>query len=370
MPSQPADIEGTSKPGKPFIVPIFLPHAGCPHRCIFCNQHAVSELPAGPTDLEPERVRGQIDRFLRYKGRGRSAVQVAYFGGNFLGIQKGRLSLLLALAEEYVARGDVDGIRFSTRPDTVDEQRMEILDAYSVDTVELGVQSMNDAVLARSLRGHTAADTEKAFQQLKTRGYEVGLQMMVGLPGENLRRLSETARRICGLKPDFVRIYPTLVLKNSLLAGMYRRKRYTPLSTEECVQRLKALYLVFLKNDIPVVRMGLQASIGFESSGDILAGPYHPSMGHMVHAALFLEMAERLLSMSPAPIREATFIVHRQSVSKLQGLRKANVEKLLLDYNLQNLRLEPRDSFPRDGIALAEGAAMTYRDLTIEVLKE
>ena len=218
---------------RPFIIPIFIPHAGCPHQCVFCNQ--VSITGAKQKMATPAELRFQIHEFLKYKKENRKPVQIAFFGGNFLGLKSEKIKSLLDSAAEFVRDGQVDGIRFSTRPDTINQQSLDIIKDYPVSTVELGVQSMDDQVLALAGRGHSASDTVRAVEQLKERHFSIGLQMMVGLPGDDEAGALTTAQRIADLGPDFVRIYPTLVVANSRLAGWYKNGDYAPLSLEEGV---------------------------------------------------------------------------------------------------------------------------------------
>ena len=222
---------------RPFIIPIFIPHAGCPHRCVFCNQVSITgkkQKMATRTEL-----RLQIREFLTYKKENRKPVQIAFFGGNFLGLKSEEIKSLLEPAAEFVRDGQVDGIRFSTRPDTVNVKSLEAIKDYPVSTVELGVQSMDDRVLAMAGRGHSASDTVRAVEHLKERHISIGLQMMVGLPGDDDAGALTTAQRIADLGPDFVRIYPTLVVANSRLAGWYQSGGYAPLSLEEGVSLVK-----------------------------------------------------------------------------------------------------------------------------------
>lgn len=347
---------------KPLIVPVFLPHAGCPHRCIFCNQNAITRAPSGlPSESELESAIGQ---FLSYTFKRHSTIQIAFFGGNFLGLDIAVAEAFLRLAQRFVQDGRVDSIRFSTRPDTIDRKRLNVLAGYSVRTVELGVQSMVDDVLRQSRRGHTAAQTVAAVKLLKAEGYAVGLQMMVGLPGDTGDRALETAHRLVDLQPDFVRIYPTVVLKGSRLAEWYRAGRFTPLSLESAVELVKAIYVIFYRHDIPVVRMGLQAADDMTEKDVVLAGPYHPAFGHLVHAALFLEMARGLLSQREDRAATVTLKAHPRSISKMKGLKLSNVEALRRQFNLRTLTIEPDPTLPTDGLRLHDAqTGVTYRHL-------
>jgi histone acetyltransferase (RNA polymerase elongator complex component) len=347
---------------KPFVVPVFLPHAGCPHRCVFCNQNAITHAPSG-LPSEPE-IESAIVRFLSYTRKRPPSAQIAFFGGNFLGLDPGAVAAFLRLAQRFVQAGRADGIRFSTRPDTIDRKRLDALSGYSVRTVELGAQSMDDDVLTRSQRGHTAAQTAAAVKLLKADGYAVGLQMMTGLPGDTGDRAQATAHRLVDLQPDFVRIYPTVVLRKSLLAEWYRTGRFAPLSLEDSVELVKALYLIFYRHGIPVVRMGLQAECNLTAGKEVLAGPCHPAFGHMVHAALFQEMAERLLTQRSPHSAAVTLKVHPRSISKMKGLKRANVDALSRKFNLCDLSVEPDPSLPEDGLRIKGGeTVVTYRQL-------
>ena len=246
-------IQNSESSVRPFIIPVFLPHMGCPHRCAFCNQAAITHSKQNKFPLE--RIDKYIDTFLNYSGKQRMPVQLAFYGGNFLGLKPDYIKSLLVTASQFVTAGRIDNIRFSTRPDTVDQQRLDLISDAPVLTVELGVQSMDDRVLALSKRGHKSSDTEKAVELLKKRGYEIGLQMMVGLPGDDKYKTFATGRRIAKLSPDFVRIYPAVVLENSLLAKWYRQGNYVPWSLGFCVSIVKELYLFFRKKNIPVIRM-------------------------------------------------------------------------------------------------------------------
>jgi histone acetyltransferase (RNA polymerase elongator complex component) len=311
---------------RPFIIPIFLPHAGCPHRCVFCNQ--VSITGSEPGAAAADQIRSRIREFLAFKRERRHPVQISFFGGNFLGLSTEAIQHHLALAAEFVRRGDVDSIRFSTRPDTINRQHLDIISDYPVATVELGVQSMIDRVLDLARRGHRAADTVRAVEQLKARGYDIGLQMMVGLPGDDATLSQATARQIAGLRPDFVRIYPTLVVKDSRLAQWYADGIYSPLPLEAAVTQVKRLYLYFSNNNIRIIRMGLQASEELADGSTVLAGPYHPSFGHLVYSEIFLDAACRVLNTVAAAGPNLSIFVNPRRISTMRGLKNSNIERL------------------------------------------
>ncbi len=333
---------------KPLVIPIFIPHLGCPHQCLFCNQRTVT----GAATVMPDAgdIRSTVEKYLRYKGPGRSHSEISFYGGNFLGLSAKQTDRLLTDVAPFVAEGSVDGIRFSTRPDTIDRSRLDRIRDWPVITVELGVQSMDDTVLAASERGHTAGDTLKASTLLKRRGYRIGIQMMIGLPGDTPAASLSTARAIIGLAPDFVRIYPTLVLADSPLADLYAQGRYTPLSMEACVSQLKTLYRLFAAHGISVIRMGLQASSELSDPSVVLAGPYHPALGHMVLSDMMLDAAGQALSAKKSHGRDAMFTVHPVNYSRLQGHRKQNLDKLKQRFAIGRVHVRTDAGLPEDAV--------------------
>ncbi len=323
--------------GQPFIIPIFLPHMGCPHQCIFCNQRAITGQSAQTPSAD--QIQQAVRRFLNYGKKRPSTTQISFFGGNFLGLEKETIRSLLGAAMPFVQAKEVDSIRFSTRPDTINPESLSLLEGFPVSTVELGVQSMNDHVLDTAGRGHRASDTIVAAGLLKNRGYQMGLQMMVGLPGDDDDGAMETARRIVELAPDFVRIYPTLVLEGSQLARQFREDRYHPMALAACVTLVKRLLLYFNTHHIPVVRMGLQASDGLTRAGGFVAGPYHPAFGHLVHSEIVLcAISSELDRMEKRP-DPLTIFVHPSMVSRVQGLRKQNIDRLKHSFALKKIVL-------------------------------
>jgi len=261
---------------------------------------------------------------------------------------------LLADTADYVKTGRVNSIRFSTRPDTIDHPRLDLIKNFPVKTIELGVQSMDERVLSATKRGHSASDTEKAIQRLRELNYDVGAQLMVGLPGDTPERLIASAQRVARLKPDFIRIYPTVVLAGSPLAARYRNGEYVPLSLDEAVSRVKDLYLLFKSKNIRVIRMGLQATHDLENGSIILAGPYHPAFGHLVYSEVFLDMAIAELESSNSTGQTIRLHVHPRSVSKMSGLKNSNIRKLRGNFHLQSVEIVPDDSLKEDQILFCD----------------
>ena len=318
---------------------------------MFCNQRAITGSAAQFPSAD--RIQNEVSRFLTYGKRDVSTTQISFFGGNFLGLEPATIVSLLQTVMPFIQAQSVTGIRFSTRPDTVNEKTLALLTGFPVQTVELGVQSMNDDVLAASSRGHRSSDTIRAVALLKSSGYRVGLQMMVGLPGDDDQGALESARRIAALSPDFVRIYPTVVLKGSPMASWYRSGRYTPMQLSVCVTLVKHIYLYFKSLHIPVVRMGLQAADGLAPDKALLAGPFHPAFGHMVHCEIALDAVMAAVREMVHPPDPLTITTHPSMVSRVQGMKRKNIEALKRTLCVKTVNLVQDETLPNDRLRVA-----------------
>jgi histone acetyltransferase (RNA polymerase elongator complex component) len=334
----------------PLVIPIFIPHEGCPHRCIFCNQQQISGAVAPP--VGGDEVAATIRTWLaRARPERRGRVQVALYGGSFTALPLERQRELLAAVQPFRHQGLVAEIRLSTRPDALDDERLDLLTEYGVSIIELGVQSLDDTVLRRAGRGHGRAEVERAAALIRRRGFRLGMQLMLGLPGERFRSLRQTVAQVVRLRPEFVRIYPVLVLRGSGLETMYHRGGYRPLSLGRAVVLAAFLKKRFDDQGIGVVRMGLQPTPELEQA--LVAGPYHPAFGELVQARLMLRQTRRLLTgaSASAPV---TLVIAARDQSIFRGLRSANMERLrqlgLLDRFV--LRIDPEQ--PRQTIRCVE----------------
>jgi len=331
----------------PLIVPVFMPHAGCPHRCVFCDQRSVTGKPPAIPDAK------HIDRAMEIYANEPNdrPVQIAFYGGNFLGLPKNTIRSLLAAATRFVAAGRADGIRFSTRPDTISDERLALMGNYPVSIVEIGAQSMSDRVLAQSRRGHLACDTIQAVERLDAFGYQTGVQMMIGLPGDDIKTVLCTGRKIAALAPAFVRIYPTIVLAGSPLGRLYAKGQYHPLDLAAAVDLTKQLLVLFHGYHIPVIRMGLQASAELDTGSSVMAGPYHPAFGHLVYDALFFDAVMTGLGTDP-PGDAIDIFVHSRNISKMRGLSNRNIQQLTDHFHPRRITVGTDDSIDLDSVVV------------------
>ena len=305
-----------------FVIPIFIPHEGCPHCCLFCNQHRISGQRGSP--VSAAEVRRQIQTWLDRRQNKQDRAQVAFYGGSFTALPRARQEELLLAAAPFLKTGQVQSLRLSTRPDCMDAEQAAFLKAHHVATVELGVQSMNDKVLAAARRGHNAADTEQATAVLQQAGLETGIQLLLGLPGDSRTSLRRTVEQVIALRPDFVRLYPLLVLRTSRLAELYRQGQYQPLSLAKAVLLAAFMQERFEQAGIRTVRMGLQAGPELEDS--LLAGPWHPAFGELVKSRLMLKQTRKLLAQAKG--EHICLRISSRDQSVFRGLKSANIDRL------------------------------------------
>ena len=277
------------------VIPIFIPQKACPFRCAYCNQFAI----AGQDHiLSPEEVDGIIQQHLATIPEG-SHIRIAFFGGSFTGMSIEEQNQYMDIAFPYVKNGTVDGIQLSTRPDYITPEILENLLRYGVSLIELGAQSLDDEVLQAAYRGHTVQQVQEASAMIRQHGFELGLQMMIGLPGDTKEKSLHTAQLIADFGATCTRIYPTLVVPHTRLATDYAEGRYQPLALEEAVDWCKDLYLFFQEKDITVLRMGLHPSEGLLSGSGYLAGPFHVSFKELVMSAIWHDRILELLQGNP-----------------------------------------------------------------------
>ena len=313
------------------IIPVFVPHLGCKHQCVFCDQKQISgrAAPAGPETVQQVLSSAQAST---------GGAELAFYGGSFTAVPRERQRQLLEAAQPYLASGLLSSIRVSTRPDCVDPEALDLLAAYRVETVELGAQSMDEAVLRASGRGHGPEDTRNAASLLRERGFRVILQMMTGLPGADDLSDLRTAESLAALEPDGVRIYPTVVLRDTPLAELWRRGLYRARTVEQAVETCAPIAALFLRAGIPIIRLGLNPDRELESRG-VLAGAYHPALGELVYARLYRQRAEeRIAAMSPRPER-LTILVSPDAVSRMTGQHRENLTYLQGRFGLAGIRV-------------------------------
>ena len=300
------------------IIPIFIPHEGCPNDCAFCNQRTISGKSSAPN---LEQTRNVIEQHL--EGGRKKADQIAFFGGSFTGINLEKQNEYLSLASEYIKKGLADSIRISTRPDYIDEDTVKRLVSFGVKNIELGAQSLDEGVLRASNRGHNSCDVERASEIILKNEAVLGLQMMTGLPTDNFEKCMHTARRFKELGAEESRIYPTVVLRGTTLAKMYENGEYLPQSVEEAVEISAKVYRFFKASGITVLRIGLPDSSNLREN--YIAGAYHPSMGELVMSRDIRNQIEESLSgKSEAEIR-----VNPKFLSKVNGNKRCNIEYFL-----------------------------------------
>ena len=339
----------SKKVKKHLIIPIFIPHQGCPHRCIFCQQKTITNL--SETRTTPNDIRNTIELAIKSKHvLNQKPKEVAFYGGTFTSLPTASMTKMLGAVRPFIEKDIIQSIRLSTRPDSIGEDKLDILGSFAVSTVELGVQSMDNMVLLLSNRGHTSLDTINAVKALKKGGFKVGIQLMPGLPGDSKEVFMDTIDRVIGLKPDIARLYPTLVIKGSKLAQWYREGKYTPIGLKDTVNLCKEACMRLESSGIPVIRIGLMSSPSLLKKGEIIAGPWHPSLGFLVRSAIHLERVRPYIP-TMGEAKNIVLLAPKEEIPLIMGHKKTGIRHIENITGGMIKDIMPDDSIPAGEVA-------------------
>lgn len=326
---------------KHYIIPVFVPHFGCPHDCVFCNQKKITGL---STNVRAEEVENIILTHLEYF-RKDSFIEVAFYGGSFTAIDLNTQKELLKIPYEYKKKGIIDEIRLSTRPDAIDDEILSNLKDYGVNTIELGVQSLDLEVLEQSDRGHSVDDVYNAVKLIRQYDFKLGLQMMLGLPGDSFQKSLRTCMDFINIDPDCVRIYPTLVIKDTYLERLCIEGIYKPLTLEEAVAQSTLFLILFYLKDIDVIRVGLQPTENIQLGKDVIAGPFHPAFRQLVEANIYKVLFDSYFSEHDILKEKEELIIeaHRSKISLISGQHSVNTKYLKEKYRFSKIKLYEKE---------------------------
>lgn len=315
-------------------IPLFVVHMGCPNQCVFCDQRLIS----GISSFCVDDARREIEATLA-AAPADAEIEIAFFGGSFTGIDRALMIRLLDMAREYTADSRVRGIRFSTRPDYISEEILGILAQYPITMAELGVQSLSDSVLEICRRGHSAADTERAFALLRGAGIPVGAQMMIGLPGASAADESACAEMCCRMGAAAYRVYPTVVFRGTELDRMRRDGAYTPLTVEEAAARMARVMEIFDSHGVRCLRAGLCDAENLHDPASYAAGPNHPAIGEIARGEIFYARMRAALDGCAVQGRNVRFFVPRGAASHAAGHSRRNILRILAEYGIKSAKI-------------------------------
>lgn len=316
------------------IIPIFIPHLGCPNDCVFCNQRAITARITAPSS---NAVKSQIEEWLTTLGDVET-VEIAFYGGSFTGLSIPEQNIYLDIAKDYLDKGLIDGVHLSTRPDYINEEILDNLKEHGVKTIELGVQSFDDKVLEASNRGHSAESVYKACELIKSYGFSLGIQLMIGLPGDSLESCIYSAREAAALKPELARLYPTIVLNDTELLNMYNRGEYAALSREEAIKRTKEMYRILDEAGIYIMRVGLKSTDVIGDGGAINGGTYHPAFRQLVEGEIMKDLIEEAIMKLPEDSGKIDVFSSPKWYSNMLGNRGCNREYFAQKYPEFNIK--------------------------------
>lgn len=325
---------------KQYIIPIFVPHLGCPNDCTFCNQTKIS---GQQKQVTANDVRDIIDYYLNSFKEKNIEKEVAFFGGSFTGIDVEKQEELLSAAYDYIKEKKIDSIRISTRPDYIDKQTLKRLKKYKVKTIELGCQSSNDFVLKKAKRGHTFEDIKKASKMIRWHRFQLGHQMMIGMQDSNELDDLNTAKDLAKLKPKMVRIYPVLVIKGTELEKEMQEGNYEPLDLEKAIERCKEITYLFNSKKIKVIRIGLQTTDTIcspeKEGSEVVAGPYHEAFRQLVESSIYYDIIVNKIKNVNMTVKEVEIRVNPQDINNVIGYKRENIQKLKDAYDV-DVRIE------------------------------
>lgn len=307
------------------IIPVFVPHVGCPNDCVFCNQKKITGK--GTVSASGKYVEDIVEEYRKTIHED-TYTELAFFGGSFTAIDINLQEELLKVGKHYKDMGVVDSIRCSTRPDAISEDILALQKKYGMDIIELGIQSLDDYVLKKSNRGHTRKDSENASRLIKEHGFVLGHQIMPGLPGSTREKDLKTCLDSIAMKPDMVRIYPTLTIRDTELLNMYEIGCYKPLTLEEAVEITSLIYSHYAANNINVIRIGLQNTDTINQEEDVAAGPFHPAFRQLVEERIYLYAIAGLLKNRDLKDKHIIIEANDKLISFIAGQRKSNINKL------------------------------------------
>ena len=324
---------------KHYTIPVFLPELACPNRCVFCNQYSIATKQQVPSkEIVIQTIKQHLQNFIQSE----RSVELAFFGGNFTGLPQSMQRDYLALVQPFLESNQIQAIRISTRPDFIDVERLNILKSYGVKRIELGMQSSDAQVLALSGRGHSVEDTEKSSKLILNEGFTLGLQMMIGLPGDSVKKSQKTAIDIIRLGAHETRIYPCVVIQHTELEKLYHSGTYTPLSLDEAVSQTAVLHKMFEKATVKVLRMGLHASEDLNGSA-FVAGPYHINFAEMVFSH---QWRKRFENTKIPQTKQLQIAVHPSQRTHAIGYKAEN-KKFLLQF-AENIRFTNDSSLAKN----------------------
>ena len=319
-----------TSPTRHFTIPLFIPMQGCPFACVFCNQRNITGQHYNPSDAD---IADKIKKHLLTIPKQNCIIEVGFFGGSFTGLPLQQQKHYLSMVQPWLKNGMIHGIRLSTRPDYINHEILEVLKDYGVSTIELGAQSLDDEVLKIAGRGHTSKHVREAAAMVKAYGFSLGLQMMLGLPGDTIEKSVFTAKEIIAMGADSTRIYPTLVVRNTILETSYLKGEFRPLSLNEAIDWCSAIVPLFEEANVKILRVGLHPGEGFLHGTDLVAGPFHVAFGEMVRAEIWKKL---LVQIPENPSAAITVFVNPKQINVAVGHGQSN--RKFLEKNFRNIR--------------------------------
>jgi histone acetyltransferase (RNA polymerase elongator complex component) len=330
-----------------YIIPIFVPHQGCPHNCVFCNQNTIT---GSQNRVDSKFVRDTVEEYLKTINNNNAVIEISFFGGTFTAIDIEKQKELLQVAKEYKDNGKIKYIRLSTRPDYINSEILDNLKSFQVDIIELGVQSLDDNVLRMAGRGHSSKQVYEASKLIREYGFSLGHQIMPGLPGDDFIKDIDTVKKVIDMKPDICRIYPSLVIKNTPMEEMYLKNDYEPYTLQEAVKICKELYGMLVSENIDVIRIGLQPTQEINTGKEVVAGPFHPAFRELIMGSIYSDIINE--NVPKNYIGSVTLEINNKDISKLYADKKYYFNEMNKQYKNSKFIVKQNNQVPREHLSI------------------
>jgi histone acetyltransferase (RNA polymerase elongator complex component) len=330
-----------------YIIPIFVPHQGCPHNCVFCNQNTIT---GSQNRVDSKFVRDTVEEYLKTINNNNAVIEISFFGGTFTAIDIEKQKELLQVAKEYKNNDKIKYIRLSTRPDYINSEILDNLKSFQVDIIELGVQSLDDNVLRRAGRGHSSKQVYEASKLIREYGFTLGHQIMPGLPGDDFIKDIDTVKKVIDMKPDICRIYPSLVIKNTPMEEMYLKNNYEPYTLQEAVKICKELYGMLVSENIDVIRIGLQPTQEINTGKEVVAGPFHPAFRELIMGSIYSDIINE--NVPKNYIGSVTLEINNKDISKLYADKKYYFNEMNKEYKNSKFIVKQNNQVPREHLSI------------------
>ena len=314
---------------KNYIIPIIIPNSQ--EKTLLTNQKYIITK---KDKITVEEVKNIIEEHLKKVNKEEYNVEVAFSGLDGVNQEE-----FLQIAYEYVKNKQIDSIRITTKANYINRSFLKLLKKYKIKAIELEIQTINEYVLKNIGAIYNVKDIKKASKLIKRKRFDLGLQMMVGLPESSRLDELNTAKEIVKMKPKIASVTPVLVEKGTSLEKEYQEKRYKPLTLVQTVEICEEIVELFNKEKIKVIAIGyglLDNDIEqLEIAENIVDGPFHPAFRQLVESSLWYNAIVNKIKKLNVKVKQVEVTVNPIDTNNVIGYKQDNINKLKDLYDVE-----------------------------------